>query len=108
MVKIIRENETSLVSLVKELVKESFGQNVKPNIMIASVPGIGSACVESEKLNAIAKGRFFNTCWKLYGVFNNNDGSELTVRSKYESQALNYAELYQQKTGKEVTVTIKD
>lgn len=106
-----------LTALVNPLVEEAFGARVRGDIFGTSY-NAGDTHVNSKGvvLGYIGKGGFdFESRGHFFADatglierdYSKRDGSVITVPAKYEAQARKYAELYEKKVGKEVTIRIE-
>jgi hypothetical protein len=113
--KSIRAQE--LAELVNPLVEEAFGDNIVGDCfanqfednhdLMSRGPGLGYI----QKNSIFAFGFLGHFMQDASGNdihdYSKRDGSVITVPAKYESQARRYAQLYEKKLGKEVTIRLE-
>lgn len=108
------EKRNSIVVLVNSLIQEAFGKGFKGNYDHAhhSLVDGPEGLKEVNSLRLVARKKFGFLCQyagQLGSKFSpESDGSTIAVFPSYEYAAMKYAELYKQKTGKDVKIVLTD
>lgn len=99
-----REKQSKLVREVNHLIRKSFGPLYGGNRSIISYGvTLGSDVVNLDCLDKIIRNSLI--FYRVIGSLN-NDGSEIAIYEEKEKQAIKYAQLYEQKFGKGVTIKL--
>lgn len=87
---------------INHFLKQAFGKTTKGNL-----EDYGQNPLEEiDELGFIATGLPIPGFYRVVGKFTSNDGSELSVLPRFESQTKKYAQMYEQQRGKRVEITI--
>ena len=88
------------IPIVNDLLKKSFGPRVVGNLGGCELP-----LSKRHNLEVIADRRYFGF-HKIIGQFDCEDGSSIRVLPKYSANAVIYAEMYESKFGKKVSIVL--
>jgi hypothetical protein len=105
------KNLKTQIEKINPFVKKAFGDGFFGNYIELKIPGI-SYIVKAGEINTIAKKEFFyipklNKRYKIAGEFTSKDGSEMKVSAEYLNNAEIYAKLYEEDSGKSVSIKIR-
>lgn len=107
------EKRSSIIDLVNPIVEQAFGRRFKGNYDFEdhSLFDGSTGLKEINRLCMIGKRRLLGLSCEYAGQLGSfrhqeADGSVIAVFPNYESAAKKYAELYKQKTGKEVQIIL--
>lgn len=104
--------EANARTLVERLVRESFGEEFVPDLVM--VEGLFCGKTFARRLEGIegiglSREKFMILrYWERVGIFTSQDGSKLVVRPEYKEQAKKYADAYEQTTGKTVELILME